>query len=447
MKLGCLALLTILKEHLYFQKNDLLPAALILATIILPVWHSLGMDRVYSISAASVFNVQAVDDRSQGGKSVVALTKHASGEVSFDCQINNTYQWPYCEVMYYINKGQQPVDLSRFNSIRLSVQSEGPGPQFIKVYLRNSSPRYTKIENELSLKINQIQFDPNNFGYQLDVPLDNFVVAPWWIDEMGLSPLEADSEVDSIVEIDIATGDYRKPGLHKLHIKILEFHGKWISYTELASGLLALWLCYSFFTLFNKYRKTQQQVEQERLTKQILQDINNTLSLEKIELEDQAVKDPLTGAFNRAGLKQQFLQLMSMYCRHGEVFSLIFLDLDHFKSINDTYGHDVGDTVLKQLATLLEMSTRDEDTLGRWGGEEFILLCPKTNLKSAEKLAEKLRFACESADWPSNIPVTGSFGVAQISKNEDVHHLIERADQALYQAKSEGRNIVVTSKS
>jgi diguanylate cyclase (GGDEF)-like protein len=119
------------------------------------------------------------------------------------------------------------------------------------------------------------------------------------------------------------------------------------------------------------------------------------------------------------------------------------LDVDRFKTINDTFGHHAGDQILQELARILENHTRSADTVGRWGGEEFLLICPGTESSGAEVLAEKLRKTIEKHTFPVIRHCTCSFGVSASCKGERTEDLVIRADQAMYQAKELGRNRAV----
>ena len=129
--------------------------------------------------------------------------------------------------------------------------------------------------------------------------------------------------------------------------------------------------------------------------------------------------------------------------RSNQPFSLILLDVDEFKAVNDTHGHQVGDEVLKSLANLLKSNTRSSDTLGRWGGEEFMLICPDTDADAAKMLGEKLRLAVASHSFPVVQQKTASFGLTSYTDKDTQTSMVERADKALYMAKSGGRNAVV----
>jgi diguanylate cyclase (GGDEF)-like protein len=119
------------------------------------------------------------------------------------------------------------------------------------------------------------------------------------------------------------------------------------------------------------------------------------------------------------------------------------LDIDHFKNVNDTYGHDVGDKVIKNIVDIVKKNIRNIDIFVRWGGEEFIILCPETDSLSAATLAQKLRSAIDDASFDKVGNITCSFGVASFKDNESKDSFIKRSDSALYKAKDEGRNRVV----
>jgi len=158
-------------------------------------------------------------------------------------------------------------------------------------------------------------------------------------------------------------------------------------------------------------------------------------------LQHQSITDPLTDLLNRRG----FLNIVTPYIQsikyNKNPFSILFLDIDHFKQINDKYGHEVGDEVLKTLSKLLRQTLRRSDIITRWGGEEFIIFLKDTPLESAIQIAEKLRQSIEKYT-NTNLPqFTISVGVSQ-NTNETLENTIERADEALYRAKKSGRNKV-----
>ena len=133
---------------------------------------------------------------------------------------------------------------------------------------------------------------------------------------------------------------------------------------------------------------------------------------------------------------------LDAWMEQEEPFALIMLDIDHFKAVNDTFGHDVGDKVLGFLASKMRDNARDSDMLCRCGGEEFMILLPGADLGSAMQVAERLRRSCENTLSPTGAPIHLSAGVAAWLPGEEASALIKRADEALYEAKRGGRNRV-----
>lgn len=173
-------------------------------------------------------------------------------------------------------------------------------------------------------------------------------------------------------------------------------------------------------------------------------DIQNKKEVE-FSLMEKANTDKLTGIYNRACFDNLLIQKVAKAERSSSAISLIFFDIDHFKRVNDTFGHDIGDLTLKTICDTVSRGIRKTDTFARWGGEEFVVLTQDTPLDVAYVLAEKLRKRIESTEFPFVGQVTASFGVAQRETDEPHSEWFKRADQALLQAKAAGRNRVVGS--
>jgi diguanylate cyclase (GGDEF)-like protein len=157
--------------------------------------------------------------------------------------------------------------------------------------------------------------------------------------------------------------------------------------------------------------------------------------------EQLALTDSLTNIYNRRGLELLSEKEATRSERYGRDLSMILFDLDNFKIINDTYGHAAGDEVLKKVSDIAQAHLRKGDELGRWGGEEFMVVCSETDVKQAERVAERLRLAIANGSW-NGLNVTASFGVASRQTGELLGSLYERADAALYKAKRAGKNCV-----
>lgn len=163
----------------------------------------------------------------------------------------------------------------------------------------------------------------------------------------------------------------------------------------------------------------------------------------KKEVERLSEIDKLTGIYNRRKLDEYMESELTRAKRYHQPLSFIMLDIDHFKHINDTYGHPVGDASLQTLAKILADNLRKSDILGRYGGEEFLIICPETNSAETALLAEKLRSCVENYTFSDINSMTISMGVAEFKATDTVKELLARSDQALYQAKHNGRNRVV----
>lgn len=173
-----------------------------------------------------------------------------------------------------------------------------------------------------------------------------------------------------------------------------------------------------------------------------LAEAHASLMLKHQELEYVASTDTLTRIHNREKLGRIFAQEIERAGLNGRAFSIISADLDHFKSVNDTFGHAVGDSVLVQLARTMKDALRASDFIGRWGGEEFLMLCPGAGHADALHLAERIRAAVAAQTFGTGRTHTVSLGVATWREGDTQDGLLQRADEAMYRAKQAGRNRV-----
>jgi diguanylate cyclase (GGDEF)-like protein len=166
----------------------------------------------------------------------------------------------------------------------------------------------------------------------------------------------------------------------------------------------------------------------------------------KMQAEERASQDELTGLYNRRAFFEQGKQLFKQARRYQQHVSVMMIDIDHFKNINDNYGHAVGDSVLKAFAELLQNTVREADVLARIGGEEFAVILPQTGIEEASNLAERIRQRIETEvihHDTRQIKITASFGIAAcMAEGDDLDRMLTKADDALYIAKKKGRNQV-----
>jgi diguanylate cyclase (GGDEF)-like protein len=297
----------------------------------------------------------------------------------------------------------------------------------------------TRLDRWQSYKILQIETLDLPSSGSLLIPLNWFVVAQWWKD-MAKPPIEHSTvNMDNIVYANLAMNFGGVEGEHVLTLHSLRLQGKLISQVELLMWLVATWvLCaIGWMAILTLSLRTQLKDSNEAIM--LLSTINKALQLEARDLAGQAHIDPLTGVLNRQGLRAALMNTSSLLT---DPMAVIFIDIDHFKSINDNHGHGVGDDVLRKFASVITSGIRSSDRLVRWGGEEFLIVCPMTNVYQGRILAENLRHALHQQAWPADLQVTASFGVAQHHKHDEVGVAIKRADEELYRAKQAGRDRV-----
>jgi len=173
-----------------------------------------------------------------------------------------------------------------------------------------------------------------------------------------------------------------------------------------------------------------------------VQAVTDDISKKNLELEQLSITDNLTQLYNRNKLDDVLISEVNRTNRYASPFGVVLIDIDYFKSVNDIHGHQVGDTVLKEFSQILQSNSRNTDVVGRWGGEEFLIICIQSNLENILTLAHYLKKKISTYPFSLGEQKTASFGVSFYQKNESVNSLLKRADDALYKAKRNGRNRV-----
>ncbi|GAA5784716.1 GGDEF domain-containing protein [Chitiniphilus shinanonensis] len=413
---------------------------MLLLSGVLLLWQHFGMNRVIRIDAATTLPMALQDDRSSGGASVARLIRD-NDAFALHCLLSSTYEWPYCEMSIRLTDKPEGIDLSRFDSVKLNVEYRSPGARALRFFARSYDPAYGKANDDTTWKANELAFTPAVGGEVKTIPLHSFNVASWWLSEHNIPVEYAGPDLQRVRMIQLSTSGLKEPGEHVIRVRYIEFHGKWVSREQMALLVVALWVALAASVLVNDLRQMQRRLRHSRRREEDLRSLTKALQLENKVIGELARRDPLTGVRNRAGIRDELLREAEL-SQPERPLAVIFIDLDHFKRINDEYGHDTGDLVLKQFTAEVGTLIRREDYLVRWGGEEFVLFCPNTPLASAIQLAEKIRLHLRDLEWVSDLHVTASFGVTVLAQ-EPVADSLKRADEALYQAKHEGRDRVI----
>lgn len=423
--------------------DNLIILILLAATVTILLAHHFSLNRTLTIDSNTSLPIKTITDQSTGrGKSQASFSK-TNDHLLLDCQIvESDYAWPFCELAISLafdddGKLTKPMDLSTFTEVKISAKYDGNLPNGIRFYLRAYNERYASYQDENSWKYNAIEYWPESNDYPVTIPMKSLQVATWWMLEQEIPIRYSAPEFDQIMVIEIATASGISPGDYKIIIERIEFKGKVFSNRAVFISIIIMWVAAAVVSLIINLRRSRFKLTKALRKAKELRQLNRLLNVESQALKDRVERDPLTGALNRSGIETLFTDEI-------KIISLIFIDIDHFKRINDNYGHSVGDDILVEFTKLISENCRSTDFLARWGGEEFLLVCPNTKLNEAQELAEDIRLLIVEKVWTHQIRLTSSFGVAQRLR-ESAADFIERADQALYTAKARGRNTVVVS--
>ncbi|WP_290743474.1 GGDEF domain-containing protein [Fibrobacter sp. UBA4309] len=430
------------KIYALFRMNILI-FVLLAATVIALFAYQNGLDDIEFLNLSDYPYVIAESDSVDGGTSAIALERTDSS-IIVDYELREGYAYPYAGVKIFLGDGKvRGKDLSHYDSIFVWVKPRGEGT--VRLYMRGYDSSFYRQDDETSLKFNEVEFFPLEETYPAVFVPQEFRVASWWVAQNEINVHKARVDLSNIPLIEIQTGTNAPLGYGTLEIRGLCFKGKKIAKVDLVTILVSVWfVTFLIILVIRFFDYSRERVANKRKQEELEKNLA-ALQIEKSEYEKSSKEDPLTGCLNRAGFSSILLREQENLSKNGCPVSFVMLDIDHFKEVNDTYGHSVGDEVLVNLTRLIRDKIRNTDALVRWGGEEFVILCGDTPIQNAQFLAEKLRVAIEGATLIKQQQVTCSFGIAEMIPGEDPKKLFERADKALYSAKEGGRNRVVSA--
>jgi diguanylate cyclase (GGDEF)-like protein len=430
------------KIYALFRMNILI-FVLLAATVIALFAYQNGLDDIEFLNLSDYPYVIAESDSVDGGTSAIAFERTDSS-IIVDYELREGYAYPYAGVKIFLGDGKtRGKDLSHYDSIFVWVKPRGEGT--VRLYMRGYDSAFYRQDDETSLKFNEVEFFPLEETYPAVFVPQEFRVASWWVAQNEINVHKARVDLSNIPLIEIQTGTNAPLGYGTLEIRGLCFKGKKIAKVDLVTILVTIWfVTYLIILVIRFFDYSRERVANKRKQEELEKNLA-ALQIEKSEYEKSSKEDPLTGCLNRAGFSSILLREQENLSKNGCPVSFVMLDIDHFKEVNDTYGHSVGDEVLVNLTRLIRDKIRNTDALVRWGGEEFVILCGDTPIQNAQFLAEKLRVAIEGATLIKQQQVTCSFGIAEMIPGEDPKKLFERADKALYSAKEGGRNRVVSA--
>lgn len=331
------------------------------------------------------------------------------------------------------------LNLRGFEALEIQLSYSGPATR-IRLFMRNHNSAYATVDNPATSKPIEASFAVQEARSPVRIRFNEFRVADWWLSERKSRRQWPTVELDNIVAVGV---DFPERGFHEIKIQRLALVGRWIATENLLIGILSFWMtvflgegAVRFYGLYRVAQRDRQAIRD-------LEAKQRRLTEENLHLENLAHTDPLTGIYNRAGLQQR-LEFMASRDNGLAGVGVLAMDLDHFKSLNDRYGHDMGDKILKTFAALLAMNLRNDDIFARVGGEEFIVVCRRQPVDGVHAFAEKLRQLAGQCTFngEDGVGITVSIGVAIMAQEDDIEEVFKRADDALYRAKEGGRNRV-----
>ncbi|HTM82906.1 GGDEF domain-containing protein [Asticcacaulis sp.] len=404
---------------------------LLLLTAGAVIWQDQILLRTTRFTPAStVSNSHLIfSDADSGGKTVVQGT----GPLAWACDLRAGNPYPYCGYELFVdrNRGTHGLNLTNMRTLAISLMYEGQATSF-RVHLKNFDPHYSRATDDDTPKYLRVEADttPGKWQRTSFVP-DDFGVADWWLRKYKLAPQFGRPQFDNITSMIIETGSEAPLGPHAFQIRQIEVKTAIMSEAQWYSLLLGLWIMMIVVYLGYRFGNLRRALRGRRTLE----------ALALREAQAAANHDHLTKILNRRGVTERFTDLRKD--RREAAVTVILIDIDHFKALNDSYGHDYGDQVLAEIAGVISRNVRGADLVARWGGEEFVVVCAGIDRRGAQRVSEKIRECIETFDFGACGQITASFGIhwSQASDAE-LSQLVALADIALYAAKAGGRNCV-----
>jgi diguanylate cyclase (GGDEF)-like protein len=366
------------------------------------------------------------------------------------CNYPENYKTDYlpCALTLDLSKSANTgMDLSSYEHLILHLNYSGSANK-VRIAIRNYNPAYSKPSDSNSTKFNAIQIHTSELNKENRIALPAFVAADWWLSQYNIPLSGSSPEMDNAMVITVDFGESIKPGIHSFSIDKLELHGEWINIEYWYLSILCLWMLGILIYAITRLIQLGEQTKHDTQVINKLSSSNEQLQEETNKFRRLSTVDPLTQIYNRFGIDQ----IVASLAGRGHIkapdqpdYALMIIDIDHFKRVNDQRGHDTGDRVLQHVTQIIQKHVRAGDYVGRWGGEEFIVLLPGASKTTAMGLAEIIRAAIFNSQCETDNPlsVTASFGIGQQLPGEDFASCFKRTDTALYKAKEQGRNCCI----
>lgn len=357
------------------------------------------------------------------------------------CETDAGRDLPVCGFFIDLNRRAEGrgVDLSGYQELVLGVRYRGTG-EYLRVSVASFVPGQSDVKDHATWRPQSGYVHVNQLDKPVVMKPAGWAVPDWWL--MSKAALKVADGIDYSNSVTLTLDvPYRgQKNWYDIEVTQLELRGELISAAQLYLLLLCAWFVVVASVIASRLAEARRRRSEHLQLISRLVNQEQNLRAEQVELRRKATMDPLTDALNRNGLDAALRDL-------GDApldYALFLVDVDHFKAINDRWGHDVGDLVLRKVASLLKEHLRTDDLVCRWGGEEFIV-CARCSLVDSVKLADKILRGIATGSFsvpqvPHRLSVTVSIGVSALSGRADFDAAVRRADAAMYRAKQRGRN-------
>ena len=410
-----------------FQK-EVVVAVLLVATLLM-VLANRFIVRTATVMPDQDWFAYTSDDSAEGGQSISVLGDAESAfELEYD--VDSSYRRPYA-ILCIRPSSEERMDLSWAETIRITAS----GNEHLLFQIRSYDPAFSSADDFVSRKYNEALISIDGPSKEVVLSANDFYVPSWWRERYASTNVDGRVNLKAVEWFEFLTS---KSGEGTFSVESISIEGHWIPTAALNQGLLWTWMVFILGWLVYRVRSQRLELARKWAIQEQLRKDNDLLVVQSEKYSEMAKQDPLTGLLNRFGIRDVILGVTDQCLKSKEDYSLVLFDLDHFKEINDQHGHSYGDKVLCDIARITRLRLRANDSIARWGGDEFLIVLPNTQAHQAAKLAEYLRqeFAKASLEY------TCSFGVCQANHNEGFIETFKRADAAMYRSKHGGRSTI-----
>ncbi|HSC67852.1 MAG TPA: GGDEF domain-containing protein [Cellvibrio sp.] len=404
--------------------STLLALVAVLAYFVLPERHE-------RILPDQIAKSHLFFDGQQGGQTFAQWVDEK--QLHFSCATTTgDLDTSYCGLSIQVGDPSQGDNYSKYQRLELKIKYQGNN-QRLRLKMHNFNPANSKSDNRETLKGLDVSFSPKDT--RNPIVLHDYA----WI--ASESSQFSNNTLDVVIDLvpPIVAGE------HSIQLEYADLYGQLLPAGIWYLGIALVWLCSNLLFISRHLILQERRIRNDSKRLSTLVHFSDDLQQESERYKLLSNTDPLTGILNRNGFAHEISRRASNEILMRNT-TMMVIDLDNFKRVNDTHGHDAGDAVLREVARVIHKNTRANDLFVRWGGEEFILFCESTNAQHALLIAEKIRAAVGSspiAHEEKSILMTVSIGIGVADSQEHFEGLFRRADQALYRAKKLGRNCVV----